>query len=317
MPLVTLEEASSGARARIHSDLAFNCFDYSVPIHGERIEVLEYDPGFAAGEAKPRAGGIPLLFPFPNRIKGAKYTWRGREYALKPHDQFGNAIHGLISDRSWRVIAQTRDAVTGEFQLSKDAPDLRALWPADFRIRVSYQLVGGCLKSRIVVFNPDSVPLPWGFGTHPYFKVPLKPGGDAGKCLIEVPAKSIWELVDCVPTGKIVPVDPPRDLRSAPALSTLKLDDVYTDVTMEHGCCRTRIVDEAAGMQVLQVSDSLFREQVVYTPPHGKSVCIEPYTCTTDAVNLTERGIPCGLQVLEPGQETTTWIDIKASALVC
>ncbi len=208
MPLVTLEEASSGARARVHSDLAFNCFDYSVPIHGERVEVLEYDPGFATGEAKPRAGGIPLLFPFPNRIKAAKFTWKGREYALKAHDQFGNAIHGLVSDRPWRVVAQTKDAVTGEFQLSKDAPDLRGMWPADFRIRVSYQLAAGCLKSRIVVYNPDTVPLPWGFGTHPYFKVPLKPGGMRGSVSWRCPRNRCGNWWTAFPQVKSFPSTP-------------------------------------------------------------------------------------------------------------
>jgi aldose 1-epimerase len=315
MPLLTIRDAT-GAQARIHSDLAFNCFDYTTLVGGRRIAVLDYDPGFPTGEAKPRHGGIPLLFPFVNRIKAGRYEWAGTTYDLPKADQFGNAIHGFVSDKPWRVVAQSPESVTGEFQLSLDAPDLKSLWPADFRIRVSYQLEEGCLKSQIVISNPDKVPLPWSFGTHPYFKVPLGTAATGANCLVQVPARSYWELVDCIPTGKILPVDAARDLRDAPSLAALKLDDILTDVTVEQGCVTTRVVDEEAGVQILQVCDDAFREMVVYTPPSGKSVCIEPYTCPTDAINLEARGVNCGWQVLAPGAQAQLWIDIRATEIM-
>lgn len=314
MPLVTIRD-NTGAQARIHSDLAFNCFDYTVPVAGKTVAVFDYDAGFPTGEAKPRHGGIPLLFPFVNRIKSGVYEWAGKKYELPRADQFGNAIHGLVSDRPWRIVAQSPDSVTGEFQLSVDGADLRHLWPADFRLRVSYHLDEGVLKSQIVVVNPDQVPLPWSFGTHPWFKVPFTPDGAALDCLVDVPAKSYWELVDCIPTGKIHPVDKSRDLRGGASLRPLKLDDILTDVTAENGCITTRVVDPQAGLAIVQRCDDAFREMVVYTPPHGRSVCIEPYTCPTDAINLEARGQKCGWEVLPPGQQKQLWIDISVAKI--
>jgi aldose 1-epimerase len=45
-----------------------------------------------------------------------------------------------------------------------------------------------------------------------------------------------------------------------------------------------------------------FREMVLFTPPHREAVCLEPYTCTTDAINLSPQGIDAGLRILQPGE---------------
>jgi aldose 1-epimerase len=70
-------------------------------------------------------------------------------------------------------------------------------------------------------------------------------------------------------------------------------------------------MDPQAGLQVAQVTDDAFREAVVYTPPGRSCICIEPYTCVTDAVHLAEQGIDGGWRVLEPGEEFLTWIDLR------
>ena len=51
----------------------------------------------------------------------------------------------------------------------------------------------------------------------------------------------------------------------------------------------------------LLFADRVFRELVLFTPPHRQSVAIEPYTCSADAQNLANRGIDSGWQVIPPG----------------
>jgi aldose 1-epimerase len=75
-------------------------------------------------------------------------------------------------------------------------------------------------------------------------------------------------------------------------------------------------MDPQAGLQVLQVFDASFREIVAYTPPHGRSVCLEPYTCVTDAVNLAPRGIDTGWRVLAPGEEVHLWFAIHVGRVI-
>src|SRR5690606_35650830 len=111
-------------------------------------------------------------------------------------------IHGFCLDRPWRVVAQDDDYVVGQFQLSIDAPHRRPLWPADFFIEIRYSLRHTTLRADIRIANPSDVPLPWGFGTHPYFRLPLGADSAPQHCLIEAPASELWVLDGGVPTGE-------------------------------------------------------------------------------------------------------------------
>ena len=55
---------------------------------------------------------------------------------------------------------------------------------------------------------------------------------------------------------------------------------------------------------------------VIYTPPNRDSICFEPYTCVTDAINLEAQGVASGWQVLAPGASFRSWIDIEAGLVV-
>ena len=57
--------------------------------------------------------------PFAGRIGGAAYEFRGRRFELEPNDGLGNAIHGFVYNRPWRVVEQSALRVVGEFQASK------------------------------------------------------------------------------------------------------------------------------------------------------------------------------------------------------
>jgi aldose 1-epimerase len=312
--MTLLTNTRTGATARILPAVGFNMYQLQLPVGKRTVDVLDATPDFPTTGKSPSHSGIPLLFPFPNRIRGARFTWAGREYALDGihQDGQGNAIHGLAIDRPWRVIQVIENAAVGQFQLSVDAPDRRGLWPADFLIEVRYELRDAGMRCDLRVFNPDSVPLPFGFGTHPYFRVPLSPKSKAGECLIQAPVAKEWELTDCLPTGNQHPVSGRKDLREGQELQGLKLDDAFTGLTATDDRIDTVVMDPAAGLEVRQSFDTAFRELVVYTPPHGRSVCLEPYTCITDAVHMSEQGIDGGWRVLSPGAEFRTWFQITA-----
>ena len=312
MDVITITDHLSGSTARIAPSLGFNCFEFHAVVNGKTVDVLDAVDGFEDGGKKPTGSGIPILFPFPNRIRAGRFQWNGQEYVLPGTDKWGNAIHGLCMDRPWRIVRQSDDFVTGQFQLSVDAPDRRALWPSDFVIEVDYELVRSRLRSRFRISNPGNQQLPWGLGTHPYFKLPLGRDSRVEDCLVEVPARSIWELENCLPTGRILPVNEGNDLRDGAYVSMLKLDDVYTSLECDGPQLDCLVVDERAGLQVTITCPPIFREIVAFTPPNRAAVCLEPYTCPTDAVNLQEKGLDVGWRVLNPGQEFHTWIDLSA-----
>ncbi len=322
MEVLVITDTRTGSTARILPDLGFNCFEFKTFLAGQRVDVIDASPQFESGREKPSGHGIPLLFPFPNRIRGGRYSWEGEDYEIPAsdasHDATGNAIHGFCLDRPWRVTSRGADFAVGQFELGKDAPDRLPFWPADFRIEVRYQVRGPKLRADIRLVNPSSDLLPWGFGTHPYFKLPLGAKSRPTHCLVQAPASEEWELIDCLPTGRRLPISKPKDLREGAYFDVLKMDDVLTGLPPMSGTISVDcgIMDEACGFQVTQQAGPAFREIVVYTPPNRNAVCLEPYTCATDAINLQPRGIDAGWRVLEPRAEFRTWIEITASEVI-
>ncbi len=321
MQIVVLNDPVTGSSAQIAAHLGFNCFDFTARVNDESIAVIHAADGFADGGKPPSHSGIPLLFPFPNRIRSGRYSWDGKDYELPEslvgYEGAGNAIHGFCLDRPWRVVTQTESSVTAVFQISKDAPERLPLWPTDAEIEICYSLNNACLRADIEVRNPSDKPLPWGFGTHAYFRLPLSSASDADKCTVFAPVKKTWELTGCLPTGKLL--DPPAEaeLDRSPYFGGLKVDDVYTAIESSGGVVECRVTDEQAGLQMVQRCDDSFREIVAFTPPWATAVCLEPYTCTTDAINLQQQGVDAGLQVLEPGGSWKGWIEIAVGTVAC
>jgi aldose 1-epimerase len=288
--------------------LGFNCIRWQVKRGGTTFDLLYDDPNLF-GEGRPTRSGIPILFPFPNRIRGGHFIWDGKEYQLPCNDSGGkNAIHGFVCQRSWRVVDHgaddTKAWVTGEFSGSLDAADCAGFWPADYLLRVTYTLTPGGLRLETVVENPDAKPLPFGLGFHPYFRLPFSSEGSPDECCVTVPARSFWQLTECLPTGKRLPVDGKRDLNSPRRYGDLQLDDVLTAVpsgTMDAaGLWQCAAIQGAADATLRVRCSPSFRELVVFSPGHRQAFCVEPYTCVTDAVNLQARGIDAGWLVLPP-----------------
>ncbi len=213
--VITLIDPASGSTAKILVDVGFNCFSYVPQLNGEPVELLWSSPDFAASGVKPMASGIPLLFPYAGRLRGTNLHYDGRDYPLQIDERLHFAIHGFVYNRPWRLIAHSPNSATGEFHAAVDDSQLAGLWPGDFRIRACYEVHRGGLTCTLTADNPGDRQLPWGLGTHGYFRVPLGRTGNRDDCIVTAPVRSYWELSDMLPTGDKRPADGQRDLRTA------------------------------------------------------------------------------------------------------
>ena len=174
-------------------------------------------------------------------------------------------------------------------------------YPLPFEIRITHTLIETTLTLDIHIRNTGDSNIPMGFGIHPYFRVPLSSKSSAERCLITVPASKRWELEELLPKGQVSDLEEDADFRSGKPLAGRQFDDVLTGVILSDDVSRCVIDDQDGGIRMTLESDAQFRELVVYTPPGRPSICFEPYTCPTDAINLEAKGIDAGVIILEPG----------------
>lgn len=296
---ITISDEAAGSHAAIFPTFGFNCYSFQTTRGGEKYEALWSHPNFASGTERPSRSGIPILFPFAGRIRQGRFEFGGQHFQLPDGDGQGNAIHGFVLSRPWRVIEHTASSVTGQFHFSVDAADIVNQWPADFRINVTYTVKGNSLESAIVIENPDSRWLPCGFGTHPYFRVPT--GDYSRRCRVRVPVRRRWELVDLLPTGRVLDYADAGLSNAGVPFAEMKFDDVFTGLEFRDGRCDARITGLDGGRQLTISFDDQFRECVIFVPPHREAVCIEPYTSMADAFALAAQGRDTGMRLLPPG----------------
>ena len=142
--------------------------------------------------------------------------------------------------------------------------------------------------------------------------MPLTAETDTSKSKIVIPAARRWELEGFLPTGRQTPLPAELDFRQGLPLAGLKADDVLTG--LEHGSdgsTECHLIDETIGREVFLAASPEFTELVVFTPSwNPNAIALEPYTQTTDAINLAARGIEGGLKVLPPGSSARALIRI-------
>lgn len=308
-PIVTLTDALTGSTARISPGYGFNCYSLELIVDGQPHELLWAEEGFESGQRRASGSGIPILFPFPGRIQGTSFRYEGKSYPLHCQQHAGNAIHGFLLDRPWRVTEQSERHVVAEFQASLDDATLLEQWPADFKVTASYTLHNGRLMFSVLVENPDTRPLPFGMGLHPYFRVPIG-GGSADDCVVTAPADGYWELADMIATGEIKPSSQRGRIAGGMKFAEMQFDDVFTKLQYTDGEFTASIRDPDSQRVMKLLFDDPFRECVIYNPPHREAVCLEPYTCVPDAYRLHQQGVDSGHRELAAGMTFAAKMEI-------
>jgi aldose 1-epimerase len=293
--------------------VGFNLIQWRAVVGEGLVNIISAQPDVLRGGSGTRSG-MPILFPFPNRIAGAKFEFGGQQYRLtpaKPGDP--NAIHGFCAKAAWTDYAATGDnEVTARFRISRDAPRHLKEWPGDLELQVVFRLTDTALRMTSTVTNLSKKPVPCGLGFHTYYTSL----GDVDMEQVEVgcSAANYWVLRKSIPTGEKAPVTANNDLRSAPTLAGRTLDDVLTGlrpfVPTSDGLVERASV-QGTRARVAVRCDANFREIVVFTPPDRQSVAVEPYTCPTDAVHLAEAGQDVGWRVLQPEQEWQSVAELR------
>lgn len=242
-----------------------------------------------------------LLFPFPNRIKDARYTFEGKEYSLEINDTDShNAIHGLIAFERFEIVSQSENKAKLKFSYQGQNEG----YPFPFDFTVEYVLTANQLNIVVEGLNTGETNMPVGFAWHPYFGFGSNP---VGEMTIKAPRRIKMELSERnIPTGE-------SEMERAgliPLKNTI-LDNVFTIPEAEVNGENT--IELRFKKKKLFVTQKTGRDKlnyfVLYTPPSRDCIAIEPQSCNTNAFNNLE-----GLVILKPGKKVKYEISVKLEA---
>jgi len=228
-----------------------------------------------------------VLVPWPNRIRDARYVFRGTEYRTAISEpERGGALHGLLLWESWHPLRHSNDDVALGHMLHP-----RPGYPFTLELEVGYRLAGDGLEGTLSAANRGEGVAPFGAGFHPSLGL----AGRLEDAVLELPARSRVPVDErLLPTGPPLPVEGTEyDFRSPRRIGGLALDTCFGDLERgADGLARARLV--SGGRAVTVWMDGAFRFIHVYTSDGG--VAVEPMTCAPDAFNSGE-----GLLALVPG----------------
>ncbi len=318
--VVVLVDNEVGQTAMVLPSVGNNCISYKARIGGREIELLYAPPDGETLQGRPSGYGIPILFPWPNRIEYGKFTFEGQDVHLKTPEEGAHLLHGYVLNRPWQALGSgSSDGegawVTCRFR-SVDFREIGAEWPFPFEVEATYRLKDGALSVEVKGTNAGERNMPAGLGYHPYFPLPLLSSGDRKNCSVMLPCDRYWPLrEDNIPTGELKEVSGDYSLQARTPLGERYYDDVWSDVRFDKdGWSRCIFEDPDAGVRIVIEADMSFREWVLFAPDFRPVICFEPYTCTTDAVNLQERGVDAGLVVLGPRESLKGTMRLVPSA---
>lgn len=253
-------------------------------------ELLGLRGGLDAYIRRGSTFGIPLLYPWANRLGDWGYAVAGREVSLDRGspllraDEHGLPIHGaLAASPDWEVRATGPSALAAALDFAEH-PDLLAVFPFPHRLELAVELAAGGLTVTTTVVAGAGAPVPLSFGFHPYLAPPGAPRED---WLVELPARTALGLDERgLPTG---------DAREQPAEEFPLRDRTFDDLFALPGPARFSVAAAGRRLAVEMVSGYPYAQ--VFAPAGQALICFEPMTAPVDALRSHD-----GLRIVPPGE---------------
>jgi galactose mutarotase-like enzyme len=270
-------------------------------------ELLGILGGIDAYLGRGKVFGIPLLYPWANRLGGWSYEVAGHAVALDRDSPLLHGeehclpIHGAVAAGSdWQVTATgTGDGAAWlEAVLDWSAhPELLAVFPFAHRVVLAIRLAGDTLRIDTTVEATGADRVPVSFGFHPY----LAPAGAPRAAWeVELPALEHVLLDDRgLPTGE----------RRALAAERFALADrTYDDLFAVAGDPVRFAVGDGVRRIVVEF-ESGFPYAQVFAPANQDVICFEPMTAPVDALRTHD-----GLRCVEPGERASAAFTVRVAA---
>jgi galactose mutarotase-like enzyme len=272
--VVTLRDPSSVVESRFVPDAGM----IGASLTDSGVQLLGQRSGLDAYVRDAKTMGIPILYPWANRLGANTYTVDGQTVTVTPGsnrvrpDPNGLPIHGVLAAYSgWRVITESTNELAAEADFGAD-PELLASFPFPHRLAMTVRLRDRILTVRTTVTPTADIAVPLCFGFHPYLWLPDVPRAE---WLIETPTLRHLRLDErALPTGEAA---------NQPAL-TEPLGDKTFDDAYDHVANGAVFAVSGGGRRIEVHFEQGYPAAQIFAPPGEDVVCFEPMTAPTDAL---------------------------------
>lgn len=248
-----------------------------------------------------------FLFPFPNRLKHGTYHWDDVIYQFPINDgQTGNALHGMGMMDPFRYTQLETKADEAVIECSYKNEGKHPAYPFRFSIVVRFTLwADHRFELQMTFQNLHDKPVPVGIGWHPYF---LLDGQGVDRWRLQLPpCEMIGINPQMIPTGKRYEYDRFKQER---VIQSEVLDNCFA-LTEPKERASLSLSNEKHKLEYWQeMGTGKFNYIQLFTPPHRKSLAIEPMTCNVDAFNNGD-----GLVRLHPGERISAHCGLSLTPL--
>lgn len=220
-----------------------------------------------------------ILFPFANRIKDGMYSYEEDTYQFEANQkEENNALHGLVYNKTFKVINQNTDKDSASIILEYDEPNKTAGFPYSYNIQLEYILSNTNLDLKVTIKNTSSKTFPFTLGWHPYFI-----SDDLKNSSIQMESTQKLLIGDRNITTGIEDTTP---------VNTFKIEDKQLDDCWVLNDGNIYFNTPKYKLQIGSTAKNNFLQ--AYTPPRLNTIAIEPTTGVSDSFNNK-----IGLEVLK------------------
>lgn len=297
LPSVVLHDPSSPLTATYVPSAGMICTSLS----DGGVELLGQRRGLAAYLSDAKTMGIPILYPWANRLSSNGYDIDGSAVTLTEGvggvhtDENGQPIHGVLAaNPGWVVTEQSENRLTADLDFGSQ-PALLASFPFPHVVTVDITLADRTLTVTTTVTPTTALSVPLCYGFHPYFIIPGVPRPE-------------WTLM--TPRLRHLPVDergiPTGDAEEWPAFSEKLGDKTFDDGFDE--VPPGAIFTLAGGDRRIEVLyDQGYPAAQIFAPASDDVVAIEPMTAPTNALRSGT------YRTADPGRPDTTVFTVRVS----
>ena len=233
------------------------------------------------------------LVPYVNRIRGGRFSFRGREVTISQNlEGDASPLHGQGWLAPWQVVSAGENEAdllfrheAGEWPWSYEARQLLTLDPRGLTILLSCR-------------NVSDEAMPCGLGQHPYFNC-------TADTILDTRVTHVWTIDE-----NVLPVEKVRaagrfDLSERPICGQ-DLDHGFA------GWGGTARIDTPGSPFRVEISSPDAGFFQVYSPASGGFFVAEPVTHANAALNQPEAEWgELGMRVLEPGEEMSLSVRVE------